>query len=302
MKNSNRIARSLLCLLLSIAPLTGFATTLEGNCGAPVAATFALPSKAPATCCSDPEPYPDWLGRAGLALSSTLGRIAADVVLREGHLLRFPQTSDYLTDRIQPLDFIAIQSDGHLSHVLLPGKFGHLAIYLGTADELRRFGIWNHPKIVPHHDIIRKGRAVLEADKNGVHLATFRSLLDADSIAILRPLLTLERRRSALSGLADHIGTPFDFRFDADDGSSLFCAELIAHAIPELDLPKRETYGRYTILPDEVAYGAAIGIGKLSVAGYVSATSLDWETGTPHMLRLAIDRAWIQPVFRKAGR
>lgn len=251
-----------------------------------------------ATCCSNVEPYPHWLGRAGLAFSSTLGRVAAVVVFRDGFLMKHPDAAKYLTKQLQPLDLIAIQSDGHLSHRMVPGKFGHIAVYLGNEAELKRAGLWEHPMISEHHEAIKGTRAVLEADRKGVHLATFASLLDADSIALLRPKVNDRKRQEALVSIVGQLGTPFDFRFDADDGTRLFCAELIAQAIPALQLPKCEAYGRLTILPDQVAYLAAADSGGLSVVGYVSATALVWEQGHAKTLRTALDQAWAKPVFR----
>ncbi len=251
-----------------------------------------------ASCCSNVEPYPGWIGRAGLAMSSTLGRVAAVVVYRDGHLMSFPEATSYLARHLQPLDLIAIQSDGHLSHAMLPGKFGHIAVYLGSEAELRALGLWEHPAIAAQHDLLKNSRAILEADRKGVHLATFRSLYDADSMALLRPQLTEAKRLSALKKMVSQIGTPFDFRFDAEDGTRLFCAELIAQAIPELQLPQCEAYGRFTILPDQVAYLATANEGQLSLEAYAYASEESWEKGDAASLRKSLDLAWEQPVFR----
>ena len=85
--------------------------------------------------------------------------------------------------------------------------------------------------------------AVLEAIGEGVIFTSLeRSVGEADAVAVLRPNLSDEDLREALSRALSHRGKEYDFDFDFETTDRLVCTELIFRAydgllrIPEMRL------------------------------------------------------------------
>ena len=88
------------------------------------------------------------------------------------------------------------------------------------------------------------------------------------------------------------MGTPFDYHFDVSDADSIYCAELLYVAMPELQWPVREIYGRPSLLPDEMAAEALRGRNGLHFLGYIYGTPHEWGVGSRAMLGQVIARHW----------
>lgn len=246
------------------------------------------------TCCIDidPETMPPWFIATIEPAAPVIGRVIGNIVWRDGYLAR-----DDALQRIQaellPLDVVVVSSKGRLSGHTLPGLFAHFATYLGTEADLRRAGLWNDPRVVPHHRAIRAGRTFIEADQYGVHLSRPDTVFNADRAVVLRPRgLSAARKRRATLDFLEHVGTRFDFNFDNADTSRLYCAQLVCHVLPELRLPSREVYGRRTIVPDDVLLQVARGRLPLSPRLYVRARAEGWEIASARILVADIARHW----------
>jgi hypothetical protein len=241
-------------------------------------------------CCEGAEVYPAWtvalVEPAAPVIGSTIGRI----VWRAGHLT--PEAQRYVLERLEPLDIVLMSSKGRLSGRTIPGLFGHVAVYLGTERDLRRAGLWNHAAVRPHHAAIRDGAVFVEADMKGVHLSRPAIVLNTDRAAVLRPRLGRAARQRVIAALYAHLGARFDFHFDNDDPECLYCAELVRHVAPELDLPSRRIYGRETTLPDEIAIRALEGGSRLEPVAYAAARPGAWRAGSAAELRTDIETHW----------
>lgn len=248
------------------------------------------PDTGVAQCCANVERYPVWLVEALEPAAPVIGRIIGSIVWRDGYIPA--SAAQRIGAELRPLDILVTGSNGRLSNHALPGHFVHFAVYLGTEPELRRAGLWNDPRVVPHHAELQAGRVFVESDHHGVHLSTAATVLEADHVVVLRARIGQRLRRRATGDFLDHVGSRFDFNFDSDEAERLYCAELVCHVLPELQLPKREVYARSTIIPDDVVLRAARGRGRLRLVLYVRARPGKWEQASADEVARDIAAAW----------
>ncbi|MDP3896494.1 MAG: YiiX/YebB-like N1pC/P60 family cysteine hydrolase [Mesorhizobium sp.] len=246
-----------------------------------------------AGCCGSAPAYPGWLIALADPFAPLVGRTIALVEFRKGHLAERPDAHGFILRRLQPLDIVLVSSDNRLTGTAIPGLFSHTTIYLGTEKQLRRLGAWNEPFIAPHRDAIRAGKVFIEADKKGVHLSLAEGVFDTDKAMVLRPRVGGPScRRKALLRYFEHIGSRFDFRFNAAEGDRLFCAELVHHILPELDLPAARLYGRDTIIPDVIAAAGLSRGTRLGFVAYVRGRRDGWESASASAAINDIAAAW----------
>lgn len=283
------VRRITLALLLILGSLlqgcTGIGTTDKG----------VKPARASLqACCTSMEDYPRWYVDMARTVAPALGTVLSHVSWRSGYLRSKQAAQQAVMDVLQPLDIVLVSSKGKRSGQMIPGLFGHAAIYLGTEQELRRLGIWSSPEVTPHHAKIRAGHVFIEADAKGVHLSKPSIVLNTDAVAILRPRMgsIRQRRETALDFFAA-MGMKFDFLFDVDSPDCTFCTELIHRTMPQLDLPIMEIYGVRTIMPDSVAVAAIRRRGgTLAFVGYVKADRSNWKQGSIGELANDIGSHW----------
>lgn len=240
------------------------------------------------------EDYPRWYVDMARTVAPALGTVLSHVSWRSGYLKSKQAAQEAVMDGLQPLDIVLVSSKGKRSGQMIPGLFGHAAIYLGTEQELLSLGIWSSPEVEPHHAKIRAGHVFIEADAKGVHLSRPSIVLNTDAVAILRPRIASngQRRKTALDFFAA-MGMKFDFLFDVDSPDCTFCTELIHRIMPQLDLPIMEIYGVRTIMPDSVAVAAIRRRGgSLAFVGYVKADRSNWKQGSIGELANDIGSHW----------
>ena len=106
-----------------------------------------------------------------------------------------------------------------LTDKFIPGHFGHIAVWLGTAAELDGLGLFADPLFsdpIYHacESQMRAGRSVLEALRTGGQWSSLAEFLNVDDVAILRPQgLTPEERHASLIRGFQQIGKQYDGLF-----------------------------------------------------------------------------------------
>ncbi len=194
------------------------------------------------------------------AASGLFGNIAGRFRFRRGHMYEHREYRVELMKRLKPLDILTEKTPFALTDTFIPGHYGHAAIYLGTEEQLKEIGMWDHPVIKPHQEDIKNGKVIAEALRPGVWLNTLEEFLNIDE-------LTLYRQRNVLSDMdeaariyertLDQLGKDYDFNFDVNTLDKIVCSELIYHAFGRINWPVKYVLGRPTISPDnlaEVAY------------------------------------------------
>ncbi len=168
-----------------------------------------------------------------------------------------PQTVQRdIRPKLLPGDILLTRRDGYLSNTFLPGNWGHAALYLGSPEEIRALG--EDPRIEKLLAEYEAGRdddgfpfAAIEAIGEGVRFSSAEFAMNANSLAVLRPRVTDEQKRTAILRAMELRGTPYDFSFDVGSQDKIICTELVYRAYaPHLDVPFEEVMGRKTLKPD----------------------------------------------------
>lgn len=199
--------------------------------------------------------------RDGVSVFSMLfGNTVGLVETRKGKLY---QSQDVLADlrgRLRSGDILLEKTPFRLTDKLIPGYWGHAAVWIGTEEELREMGVWDHPVVTPYHDEIRNGRLVVEALRSGVEMNTLEHFLNIDSIGVLRkPTLSREDRARIVLQALRQVGKAYDFNFDVESNERVYCSKLVYLAYQDVEWPTKRSLGRATFTPDDVAARAVTG-------------------------------------------
>lgn len=190
------------------------------------------------------------------SISQTFGNAAGAVRWRSGHLFNDTKAYERINKQLIPMDILTEKTPFILTDKLIPGHYGHVALYLGTRTQLEQIGMWNHPSIVPYQNDIINGKTILEAVRSGVRLTSLKAFLDIDEVAIIRKSHATENKTVLFEQLLrsmDQMGKKYDFNFDISTLDKIVCSEIIYIAFGHVAWPTLYRLGRPTISPDEVA-------------------------------------------------
>ena len=198
-------------------------------------------------------------------VSKFFGNSVGLIESRKGKLYGNDSIRKQLLAELQPLDIILEKTPFRLTDKLIPGHFGHVAIWVGNQKELKEKGLWEHEIVQPHHLKItpdgeteesKNGYCIVEALREGVKLSSLEEFMNIDDIAILRPVFSdniSEKEKESLLLTFRQIGKEYDFNFDVNTTEKIVCSELAYVCFPQIDWPTEKTAGRHTISPDNVA-------------------------------------------------
>ncbi|ACD94815.1 YiiX/YebB-like N1pC/P60 family cysteine hydrolase [Trichlorobacter lovleyi] len=201
------------------------------------------------------------LERHGISLfSMVFGNAVGLVETRKGKLYRKPPVREQLTGTLQAGDVLLEKTPFRLTDKLIPGYWGHAAVWIGTEKELRELGIWDNPLVKRYHDKIQQGRGVVEALRSGVEINPLEQFMNIDSIGILRKqnISRDDRIRVILQSLRQ-VGKPYDFNFDVESKERVYCSKLVYLTYSGVEWPTKKSLGRTTFTPDDVANRALAG-------------------------------------------
>lgn len=195
------------------------------------------------------------LRSGGLNLfSGILGNATGLIESRKGKLYHKDDVLKKVSHQLSAGDILLEKTPFRLTDKMIPGHWGHAAIWVGTEEELKALGIWNHPVVLPYHDKIRKGAAVVEALRSGVQVNSIAHFLNVDDLAILRSTNTAKGIKIKHILLAlKQVGKDYDFNFDVETTDKIVCSELVYTVYTDMNWPTEKALGRYTISPDNVA-------------------------------------------------
>ena len=197
-------------------------------------------------------------------LSGLFGNTVGMYEARKGKLYGNEEAKQNIQSVLQPLDILLEKTPFRLTDKLIPGHFGHVAIWTGTKAEIVDIGVWDDQHVKPYADQLSSGDAtskdenqIIEALRNGVQLSTLDHFLNIDDFAILRPIFKEgskpELMEEALVMAFRQVGKKYDFNFDVNTTDKIVCSELAYVSFPSVDWPTEKTLGRYSISPDNVA-------------------------------------------------
>ena len=184
---------------------------------------------------------------------------------RKGKLYGDEEAMRNIKSVLQPLDIILEKTPFRLTDKLIPGHFGHVAIWTGSKAELIDAGVWDELLVKQYADQLstdsdpgsKDQKQIIEALRDGVQLNTLEHFINVDDIAILRPVFdendATELKKEALMMAFRQLGKKYDFNFDVDTTDKIVCSELAYISFPSVDWPTEKTLGRHSISPDNVA-------------------------------------------------
>lgn len=198
-------------------------------------------------------------------LSGLFGNTLGLYESRKGKLYGDTIALEHIKSQLQPLDILLEKTPFRLTDKLIPGHFGHVAIWTGTKAELIDLGIWEDQHIKPHTNKIsslinaesKDEHQIIEALRSGVQLSTLKHFMNIDDFVILRPIFAEgaeeELTKEALIMAFRQVGKKYDFNFDVNTTDKIVCSELAYVSFPSIDWPTEKTLGRHNISPDNVA-------------------------------------------------
>lgn len=201
-------------------------------------------------------------------ISELFGNSIGAIQSRSGKLKKLAShapTMDRLKSKLRPLDILFEKTPFRLTDQFIPGFFGHVALWLGTPEELmsmrvsfkgKEIALLDHPKMFPFLERMSQGKLVVEAlRKPGVTMNTFENFLDIDDLVVVRPEFNGNPAERILKTV-ELVGRPYDFNFDVETENAIVCSELIYQVFDDYEWPIKREMGRYTISPDHVAWKA----------------------------------------------
>ena len=164
-------------------------------------------------------------------ISGFIGNIAGAIKWRKGWLYKRDDVNKEIYSHLEPLDMITEKTPFILTDTLIPGHFGHNAIWLGTKEQLIAYGLWNHPRIKPVQHLIEKGYSIIESDRKDTHLKRLEDFMKVDEFAIMRNKKVFTKNKKQVERVYDvalsQLGKTYDFNFDVETTDKLVCSELL---------------------------------------------------------------------------
>ena len=234
--------------------------------------------------------------REGTHVSSMIfGNAIGLVETRRGKLDGKADVLEKLGSALQPGDVLLEKTPFRLSDALIPGHWGHAAIWIGKEEDIRRLGIWDHPVVRPYQQRISAGGGVVEALRSGVTMNTLQHFMNIDDLAVLRhEALSDEKRAEVVLHALRQVGKAYDFNFDVESTDRVVCSSLVYHAYGEVRWPSSRHVGRSTFSPDNVA-AMATGGGPFAVkALYHDGKEIETEPQRALIALLANSKAVIE--------
>jgi hypothetical protein len=202
--------------------------------------------------------------RATYNVLTVMGLFVSSVKIQISQPHITPAQVQELKRVLHPGDLILEKRNWFLSNGFLPGFWPHMALYVGSVEDLRLRRLTTHPLVRQHLEEYlqpdRNGheRRVIEAGAPGVVFNSLEDSLAADYVAVLRPRVSEVRKDAAIAAAFSHYGKPYDFDFDFSTTDKLVCTELVYRAYDKaiggesIHFPLVQVLGRSTLPPQEV--------------------------------------------------
>lgn len=185
--------------------------------------------------------------------SRVLGFISDRLKWRNGRLFGNAEALDRVSSQLKPLDLIYETRKYTLSNYTIPGHWGHVAVWLGTKDELVEMGIWDKPTFSHFRRYVEEGKNIIEIRKTGMNAVSLADYINLDEIAITRITAATKNAESIYKELAEQIDKKYDFAFNAQSTDKLTCSEFIAFSYGDIRWPETKALFQISISPDDLA-------------------------------------------------
>lgn len=155
----------------------------------------------------------------------------------------YNQVSEYF-DRFAWGDIICLENSHYLSNLVIPGRWKHSLIYLGTYKQVISHIDIKHPY---YHQIMNKFKTkeevlILDANESGVKIRCFDEMANLKKDSYLKALICYRIDRdqvfidSFVNNALGYLGRAYDFEMNSKDDKELYCSELIYWSLKKLDI------------------------------------------------------------------
>lgn len=186
-------------------------------------------------------------------LAKAWGKLSDKTVWRNGRLNNNLEVHDLITSKLKAFDLIYESRNYTLSHYTIPGHFGHVAIWMGTKEELMALGVWDQDFMAPFREQIEKGNNIIEIRKPGIQFVSLKKFINLDEIAVTRIKNIGTNAENIFKNLIEQFNKKYDFKFNAYGSDKITCAELIAFTYGDIQWPSAAKLSVVNIRPDDVA-------------------------------------------------
>lgn len=189
----------------------------------------------------------------GKGLVRSWGVLSDNLKVRHGYLRDDLNVRENIHIRLKPLDLMFEQRRFVLSNLTIPGHWGHVAIWLGTKQELQSMGVWDREDFKAIRENVELGKNIIQMRKEGVVFSSLEEFMNLDEIAIMRVNAVQQKQASVYPMLAENISKKYDFSFDANSLGKITCTELVAFSFGKISWHSRTQMSRIVITPDDMA-------------------------------------------------
>lgn len=194
-----------------------------------------------------------WNAVVGKGLVRSWGKLSDTIKVRHGYLRDDREVRESIRKSLKPLDLMFEQRRFVLSNLTIPGHWGHVAVWLGTKEELKAMGVWDREDFAPIRKQVEQGKNIANMRKEGVVFSSLEEFMNLDEIAVMRVNAVQSNPASVYPLLAEQLNKKYDFSFDAKSLGKITCTEFVGFSYGKIQWPNRTQMGRLVIAPDDMA-------------------------------------------------
>ena len=94
------------------------------------------------------------------ALSEGFSNAVGGFEDRKGLLYADEELEKTISKQLKIGDILLEKTPFRLTDSMIPGHWGHVALWIGTEQELKNIGLWEHPLVSRYHEQIQRGEPV----------------------------------------------------------------------------------------------------------------------------------------------
>lgn len=195
-------------------------------------------------------------------LARVWGKLSDKTIWREGHLKNNEAALKVMESKLKPLDLLFETRNYTLTSFTIPGHFGHVAIYMGTKEQLIDLGLWEQDFMKTFREQIELGNSIIEVRKEGIKFVKLANFINLDETAGTRINGLIDNAENVFKLLLEQFGKKYDFTFDAHTSHKITCAELISFTYGDINWPMKASASIVNLRPDDLALFTAKNLDK----------------------------------------
>lgn len=165
-----------------------------------------------------------------------------------------PEQQQLIRNSLVPGDVLLTYTAGVSSNLVVPGRFKHCIVFVGTAAERSSLESFRSGEVT----IDDSSGDIIEARVEGVMLNRIADAMNTrvSRMVVLRPRLSHQDRQAYVSEVLSYRGQKYDFAMDFRDPSRKVCTEVVYWALQgrcSIDFRLTNRAGRPMLLSDDIA-------------------------------------------------